>query len=255
MCLVFSAVSQADAAAQWSRSYHKLVTGSQLELVLEANPSTGFDWSISNDDEQYVAYLTLLQKEFIANDAPNQAVGVPGKMRFVFQVNKAIDPVVLLFTYKRPWEPDNAAAYHVATVTIVDAASRKICQPSCLHSGTSQEGWYSSCTQELIKNEKCAGLKEPYCGALRTRSEGWYSDKGLIQYDRCFDDRIPVPKCINEGLDNEGWDLSGEFVKASCQGLKMACAYPGSKSEGFWAVDETKRLTHVQWTLCMLEDK
>jgi predicted secreted protein len=255
LCLVFSALGHAEPVAQGSRSYHKLVTGTHLDIVLESNPTTGFDWQLTNAELQYVPYVSLEKKEFIPQDNPTQSVGVPGRTLFRLKMNKAIDPLVLLFTYKRPWEADYAAAWHVAVITVVDHASRKVCHPLCQNTGTDGEGWYSSCSQELIKREKCAGLPAPYCGALKTRSEGWYSGQGLIHYDKCFDDRIPVPRCVNEGQENEGWDAGDHFVKASCQGLQMTCAAPLSKSEGFWALDEAKYLSLVGWTLCMLEEK
>jgi predicted secreted protein len=181
MIVFIGITSHAEAASEWTRSYHKLVTGSDLEIQLESNPSTGFDWYVVNSEEQYLDYVALEKKEFIAEQDPESPLGAPGITRFVYRANQPIDSLVLLFSYQRPWEPTYVSAYHIAVVTIIDRATRRVCQPICKNIGHASEGWYSSCTNELIKHGKCAGLSQPFCGALKTRSEGWYSDHGLSE--------------------------------------------------------------------------
>ena len=48
-------------------------------------------------------------------------------------------------------------------------------RPYCGAIGTKSEGWYWRDTDELIKYAMCADSPEPYCGAIGSRSEGWYS--------------------------------------------------------------------------------
>lgn len=250
-----SSISSAQDTMGWSQSYHKLVSSGMLEVELDSNPSTGYDWYLINSEAQFSNFLQFKEKEFLAGPSQGPAVGVPGKTRFLFQAKAPIDSLVLLFAYRRAWEPEVAAAQHLATVTIIEAKARRVCHPVCRNVGTRSEGWYSSCTQELITYESCASLTEPYCGALKTRSEGWYSDRGLIQYARCFDGRFRLPQCINIGQESEGWTVGNHFVKATCQGSKIVCAHPLSKSEGFWATREGQGLTLVDWSLCMNESK
>jgi predicted secreted protein len=255
VCLFLGSISHGQEAISWSKSYHKIGTGSTLEITLDSNPSTGYNWFLTSAEQQYHDYLVLKAKDFLQDTEMGPVVGAAGRTRFQFQAAAApIDSLILFFTYKRPWETETAAAYHIAVVTIVDSAQRKLCQPNCKNIGTDAEGWYSPCTQSLLKREKCGEMSRPYCGALKTRSEGWYSDQGLINYEFCFDARLSLPRCINEGQDNEGWQLADRFVKASCRGKKISCDHPLSKNEGFWAHNGGGP-TLVTRALCMLEKK
>jgi hypothetical protein len=47
------------------------------------------------------------------------------------------------------------------------------CRPVCAHLGTRSEGWYDSCTEELIRWEFCA-FCDPVCRNCGSKSEGWY---------------------------------------------------------------------------------
>lgn len=59
-------------------------------------------------------------------------------------------------------------------------------RPYCGAIGSRSEGWYWGDTDELIKWERCAEAAAPECGAIGSRSEGWYSeDAGLIVWDSC----------------------------------------------------------------------
>ena len=51
------------------------------------------------------------------------------------------------------------------------------CKPECDYQGTENEGWYDSCTKDLIKKDRCAG-KIAVCSHVGTRSEGWYVSAG-----------------------------------------------------------------------------
>ena len=58
-------------------------------------------------------------------------------------------------------------------------------RPYCGAIGSRSEGWYWGDTDELIKFELCADMEVPRCGAIGSRSEGWYTDAGLITWDFC----------------------------------------------------------------------
>lgn len=76
--------------------------------------------------------------------------------------------------------------------------SRKpVCHPVCIADGVLGEGYYDSCTSQLMKNADCANLKTPdgvvqqcpaVCGAIGSKSEGWYmgcGSGGLIAWANC----------------------------------------------------------------------
>jgi len=71
-------------------------------------------------------------------------------------------------------------------------------RPYCGAIGSRSEGWYWGDTGERIRFERCADLAEPECGAIGSRSEGWYSsgEPALIAWDRCH--------------NTDGWSLVGE---------------------------------------------
>lgn len=59
-------------------------------------------------------------------------------------------------------------------------------RPYCGAVGSRSEGWYWGDTGELIRFERCFDMPEPECGAIGSRSEGWYAeDAGLIVWDTC----------------------------------------------------------------------
>ncbi|MBU1536952.1 hypothetical protein KKF84_16635, partial [Myxococcota bacterium] len=67
----------------------------------------------------------------------------------------------------------------------VDEAHARDHRPYCGALGSRSEGWYWGDTGELIRYENCASASEPVCDALGSRSEGWYSSTGLIAWDFC----------------------------------------------------------------------
>ena len=51
------------------------------------------------------------------------------------------------------------------------------CPPVCDAIGSRSEGWYNSCTGQLICWANCEGSTAE-CGAIGSRSEGWYGSDG-----------------------------------------------------------------------------
>jgi C1A family cysteine protease len=68
------------------------------------------------------------------------------------------------------------------------------CEPFCDKIGTRAEGWYDSCTGELIKYDLCSGCTA-VCREIGTREEGWYSscDLSLIKLEKCSVNATPTP--------------------------------------------------------------
>jgi hypothetical protein len=60
------------------------------------------------------------------------------------------------------------------------------CPPVCGAIGTRSEGWYNSCTGELLRWDQCA-FCDPVCRACGSKSEGWY--------DSCTGDLIAWGDC------------------------------------------------------------
>ena len=84
-------------------------------LVMESNPSTGFDWDWEIDNEAVVSVSTVYVSDMYY-DVPDMMppVGGGGKDRVVLSGLNPGDAVVT-FTYKRPWEENAlyALVYHV----------------------------------------------------------------------------------------------------------------------------------------------
>ena len=68
---------------------------------------------------------------------------------------------------------------------------RPLCEPVCAHVGTASEGWYNSCSDEVVCKTKC-GTDTAFCDQAGSRSEGWYARSGhgcagatLIDWEVC----------------------------------------------------------------------
>jgi predicted secreted protein len=75
--------------------------GSEFELRLESNPTTGFSWTF--DSTRSNGIVKLLRSDY-ETEGP-RAVGSGGTERFLFKVLKS-GTVTLKFSYRRPWEKD-----------------------------------------------------------------------------------------------------------------------------------------------------
>jgi hypothetical protein len=105
-------------------------------------------------------------------------------------------------------------------------------RPVCGAVGTRSEGWYWEDTGELIKYELCADLPRPFCGAIGSRSEGWYTDASLITWAFCHNvEGIAIagePCGPASGLScyvNRGTTLYCAGADAEGNGV---CTYPGN---------------------------
>jgi inhibitor of cysteine peptidase len=73
--------------------------GQTLEVVLDANPSTGYTWQIAESPE----FLKSEGEPTFESEAKEGAVGAGGKQTLTFAVTAA-GTGELSLTYSRPWE-------------------------------------------------------------------------------------------------------------------------------------------------------
>lgn len=81
-------------------------TDHEFVIILPANPTTGFQWSIVNYDKDL---LILSSSSF--EQPKTHLIGAGGQMRYVFQLKKGkhyVGSTKLQFKYARTWEPETA---------------------------------------------------------------------------------------------------------------------------------------------------
>ncbi len=84
--------------------------GDEIDIALDSNPTTGFDWAIDKSND---ALLTLKQKDY---QASSNAIGSGGTDTFKF-VAKSAGTVNLQLKYWRSFEGDRSIVHRYA-VTI-----------------------------------------------------------------------------------------------------------------------------------------
>ncbi len=85
--------------------------------------------------------------------------------------------------------------------------------------------------------EDCEPNGVPYCGAIGTRSEGWYDNNGLIKYENCAG---CVAECKNIGTRSEGWYSScdGSLIRwEQCAGQQSQEDFCGWSTNGACSSD------------------
>tara|TARA_B100000315_G_scaffold182123_1_gene171007 strand:- start:1739 stop:3010 length:1272 start_codon:yes stop_codon:yes gene_type:complete len=111
-------------------------------------------------------------------------------------------------------------------------------KPYCGAVGTKSEGWYHF-NNELIRWDDCAKC-DAVCDAVGTKSEGWYSscDKKLIKYDDCSVDEVPITvteqvKCVFKNSKTVQKCYSAEDnSRFSCSGIETCVMdVKGNKGE------------------------
>ena len=85
-----------------------------LELVLDANPSTGYTWECDIDDE---SVISLVGNKYIAGCVFDGIVGSSGKEYFYF---KAVSQgeATITFTYAQNWQGGETAETVTYEVTV-----------------------------------------------------------------------------------------------------------------------------------------
>ena len=87
---------------------------SSFVITLEANPTTGYQWSVVSFDKDL---LTLSSSYYQGPDS--KLIGAGGHMLFTFTLNKEKaypKTTDLFFSYARPWEKGDTGAKQKVTV-------------------------------------------------------------------------------------------------------------------------------------------
>ncbi|RIE05962.1 protease inhibitor I42 family protein [Candidatus Cryosericum terrychapinii] len=89
-------------------------TGKTFTIALDANASTGYNWSQTTKDTNVVAYV---DNAYMATATDPQVVGGGGTDTFTFKaVGKGTTTITL--AYARPWESVPPAQTRTITVTV-----------------------------------------------------------------------------------------------------------------------------------------
>lgn len=80
------------------------LTENRFTIILPANPTTGYQWSIVNYDKNLFMYVT-------SNYLPPESklMGASGTMKYSFELRPGVKvpPLsTMLFNYARPWEKE-----------------------------------------------------------------------------------------------------------------------------------------------------
>lgn len=98
-----------------------LTNSSSFEVMLPANPTTGFQWSVVRFDKN----LLILSKSSYERPKTN-LIGAGGQMHFIFTLQKKQGypaSTEIVFKYARSWEPASATVKNV-TVNFVKTGGK-----------------------------------------------------------------------------------------------------------------------------------
>ncbi|WP_235694689.1 protease inhibitor I42 family protein [Brevibacillus agri] len=90
-------------------------SGQPSAVTLDANPTTGYQWALSNPLDE--TFLFLQSSEFVPPSQPAR-IGQGGQQRFTFRALRR-GVTSLSFKYCRPWEPSDCASFVFYVVTVV----------------------------------------------------------------------------------------------------------------------------------------
>ena len=100
--------------AENSESEIKVKNGSEFNIKIAGNPTTGYSWYLNNEDElkkggvQPTNLNEYKSADYVQDDAPQGMVGVGGKFDFKFKLDEGKKNVPeIIFSYKRPWEKND----------------------------------------------------------------------------------------------------------------------------------------------------
>ena len=104
----------------------KVKSGSEFNIKIPGNPTTGYSWYLTNDEELKSAGLEpsnlneYKSADYAQNSHPKGMVGVGGCFDFKFKLSndKKNVPDIKL-AYKRPWE-QNAGIYSIKVKVIIE---------------------------------------------------------------------------------------------------------------------------------------
>ncbi len=91
----------------------EVARGSEVKVVLESNPTTGYSWQVKEVDTAILKQVGEAQFK-----ADSSAIGAGGKETFTFNAASA-GQTTLKMEYRRPWEKDVPAAESFAVTVVV----------------------------------------------------------------------------------------------------------------------------------------
>lgn len=89
--------------------------GNNIAINLEANPSTGYRWTIVENDEEI---LPLVSRDFKQNEAAESMVGVGGTLTLTFKAIKGGQTKLRLEYSKQLASEDDTVQYFEIVVTV-----------------------------------------------------------------------------------------------------------------------------------------
>jgi len=109
LLLIIGGLVSCTSQSQQSREYTnpsqaiEVAVGGQFAIVLESNPTTGYEWEASYDNN----LLKLVKSDYQQGETKQGVVGAGGKQYFTFEGLKKGDAQVTL-VYKRSFEEGSA---------------------------------------------------------------------------------------------------------------------------------------------------
>lgn len=79
----------------------KLTVHQEFQIELDANPSTGYRWTLADTTTDIIS---LIQTQFKEN-SNKMKIGAPGRQQFFLKAN-SVGQMELKLIYHRPWEKD-----------------------------------------------------------------------------------------------------------------------------------------------------
>jgi inhibitor of cysteine peptidase len=89
-------------------------SGETFVVKLEANPTTGYEWSAAISDESVV---TLEKSDYVPDDTSGDVVGSGGMQTLTFKAQKSGTATIDL-VYQQSWEPKDDDQHLQYTVTV-----------------------------------------------------------------------------------------------------------------------------------------
>ena len=112
--------------AESAESEIKVKNGSEFNIKIAGNPTTGYSWYLNNEDElkkggvQPTNLDEYKSADFVENDHPEGMVGVGGKFDFKFKLDEGKKNVPdIKLCYKRPWEK-NEGSYLIKVKVVIE---------------------------------------------------------------------------------------------------------------------------------------
>lgn len=119
LALAACRVAMAQAETERSEDRRQATVGNAFEIVLQANPSTGYDWAIDTGTSDGLAQIAIEDLGLGSGSGEGQRplVGAP-RTRSWRMTPTAPGLVRIVLAYRRPWEAAAPARIHTLHVEI-----------------------------------------------------------------------------------------------------------------------------------------